>query len=138
MALQTTTTSSLGPRINVTPLIDVLLVLLIIFMVISPLKPNQFTVKAPEKAPATDEINPLALVVTLDSGGGLRLNASPATTLNELEDLLHRALDGRPLDLKTTFIKAPQGVRYAEVIRVIDVMKAAGCAPIGLQIEELD
>lgn len=137
MALQAKT--SMSPSINVTPLIDVLLVLLIIFMVISPMRPNQFEVKAPEKAPSGDNsINPLSLVVTLESNGQYRLNSSPAATLDELEGLLHRALDGRPLDLKATFIKAPSGTRYSEVIRVIDVMKAVGCTPIGLQTEALD
>jgi biopolymer transport protein ExbD len=137
MALQAAAGST-GPQINVTPLIDVLLVLLIIFMVISPMRPNQFEVKAPEKAPPDEGSHSLALVVTLDGSGGFRLNSTPAATLIELEGLLHRALDGRPLDLKTTFIKAPRGLHYGEVIRVIDVMKAAGCAPIGLQIEGLD
>ena len=137
MAMQAAT--GIGPSINVTPLIDVLLVLLIIFMVISPMRPNQFEVKAPEKAPpGADQPNPLALVVTLDANGQYRLNSTPTASLDELAVLLHRALDGRPLDLKATFIKAPRGTRYSEVIRVIDVMKAAGCAPIGLQTEELD
>jgi hypothetical protein len=46
-----------------------------------------------------------------------------------LKALLHSALDGRPLDYKGTFIKAPRGLQYSEVIKVIDVMAAAGCAP---------
>jgi biopolymer transport protein ExbD len=136
MALSAST--STNPSINVTPLIDVLLVLLIIFMVISPMKPNQFTVKAPEKAAGKNDGNTLSLVVTLDANGQYRLNSSPAASLDELAGLLHRALDGRPLDLKATFIKAPRGTRYSEVVRVIDVMRAAGCTPIGLQTEALD
>ena len=132
------TNQSATPSINVTPLIDVLLVLLIIFMVISPNKPSRFEVKAPEKAegpvsPAVD-----TLVVTVATGGGYQLNAQPAATLNDLEGLLHYALDARPLDRKATFIKAPRGLPYGEVVRVIDTMKAAGCAPIGLQLENLD
>ncbi len=129
---------SARPNINVTPLIDVLLVLLIIFMVISPMKPSRFDVKAPEKAEGP--VNPAVdtLVVTVGAGGGYQLNAQPAATLNDLEGLLHFALDARPLDRKATFIKAPHGLAYGEVVRVIDTLKAAGCTPIGLQLENLD
>jgi biopolymer transport protein ExbD len=132
------TNQSTTPSINVTPLIDVLLVLLIIFMVISPMKPSRFDVKAPEKADGP--VNPVedTLVVAVMAGGGYQLNRRPAATLNDLEGLLHFALDARPLDRKATFIKAPRGLPYGEVVRVIDTMKAAGCAPIGLQLENLD
>ncbi|MGH9836082.1 MAG: ExbD/TolR family protein [Blastocatellia bacterium] len=127
------------PFINVTPLIDVLLVLLIIFMILSPIRPSKFAAKIPEKAePPDDRINPLALVVTINRDGGYALNTQPADTLEELQSQLHRALDGRPDNLKAVFLKAPRTLRYGETVKVIDVMKLAGSAPIGLQIEELD
>lgn len=126
------------PVINVTPLIDVLLVLLIIFMVISPSRPSRFETKIPEKASHSQDDNPLSLVVTLNREGGYQLNSQPATTLAELDTLLHQALDGRPESLKTVFIKAPRVSRYGEIVKVIDVMKAAGSTPIGMQIENLD
>ncbi|MBL8190275.1 MAG: biopolymer transporter ExbD [Acidobacteria bacterium] len=127
------------PVINVTPLIDVLLVLLIIFMVISPQKPSRFDARIPEKAtsPETDAHN-LSLVVTINPTGGYQLNSSPAANLPELDALLHRALDGRPENLKAVFLKAPRALHYGEVVKVIDVMKSAGSAPIGLQIENLN
>jgi len=128
-----------APLINVTPLIDVLLVLLIIFMIISPARPNKFDAKIPDKQP--DEVKKetdLALVVTIDHGGGYALNMQPAKTLDELQSQLSRALDGRPVDLKAVFLKAPRTLNYGEVAKVIDIMKLAGCAPIGLQIENLD
>jgi biopolymer transport protein ExbD len=128
-----------APFINVTPLIDVLLVLLIIFMIISPTRPNKFDAKIPDKQP--DEVkkeNDLALVVTINHGGGYALNMQPAKTLDELQSQLSRALDGRPVDLKAVFLKAPRTLNYGEVAKVIDIMKLAGCAPIGLQIENLD
>ena len=62
----------------------------------------------------------------------------PAKTLDELQSQLRRAIDGRPADLKAVFLKAPRTVNYGEVAKVIDLMKFAGCAPIGLQIENLD
>jgi biopolymer transport protein TolR len=128
------------PFINVTPLIDVLLVLLIIFMIISPARPNKFDARIPDKQKSDDikTETDLALVVTINQGGGYALNMQPAKTLDELQSQLRRALDGRPVDLKGVFLKAPRTLNYGEVAKVIDIMKFAGCAPIGLQIENLD
>ncbi|MFN0110127.1 MAG: ExbD/TolR family protein [Blastocatellia bacterium] len=130
-------TNTATPFINVTPLIDVLLVLLIIFMVISPTKPARFEAKIPEKATQPGE-NDLSLVVTVNGEGGYQLNSQPAATLADLDALLHRALDERPQDRKAVFLKAPRGLHYGEVVKVVDVMKAAGTTPIGLQIENLN
>jgi biopolymer transport protein ExbD len=129
-----------APFINVTPLIDVLLVLLIIFMIISPTRPSKFDARIPDKQTpdGIDVVNNSALVVTIDHGGGYALNMQPAKTLDELHAQLSRALDGRPVDLKAVFLKAPRTLNYGEVAKVIDIMKLAGCAPIGLQIENLD
>ena len=130
------------PYINVTPLIDVLLVLLIIFMVISPTKPHQFQSQVPEKPPDEQKDlppDPLTLVVTVPKqGGGYKLNQTDAATLTDLSTLLHTALDGRPADRKAVFLKAPQALEYGKVVEVIDVIKEAGGAPIGLQIEGLE
>jgi len=129
-----------APFINVTPLIDVLLVLLIIFMIISPMRPNKFDAKIPEKLkPEPDEVvcNE-SLVVTINSGRGYALNTESFSTLDALQSRLHSALDGRPEDRKAVFLKAPRILNYGEVVKVIDVMKIAGCMPIGLQIENLD
>jgi biopolymer transport protein ExbD len=130
------------PYINVTPLIDVLLVLLIIFMVISPAKPNRFEARIPEKLPPDSPPEPaceLCLVVSVMPGGaGYKLNAQEAATLADLNAQLHLALDGRPSDRKAVFLKAPSTLAYGEVVKVIDVMKEAGSAPIGLQLEYLD
>jgi len=129
-----------APFINVTPLIDVLLVLLIIFMIISPTRPNKFDAKIPNQQDPEKPVPApaLALVVTINQGGGYALNMQPANTLGELRSQLHRALDGRPDDLRAVFLKAPRALNYGEVVKVIDVMKIAGCAPIALQSENLD
>ena len=76
--------------------------------------------------------------MTINHGGGYALNSQPANTLDELQSKLLRALDGRPIDIKAVFLKAPRVLNYGEVVKVIDVMKIAGCAPIALQIENLD
>ena len=131
------------PYINVTPLIDVLLVLLIIFMVISPQKPHRFEAKIPEKPPEEKKEtppDPLALLVTIPAGkgGGYKLNTTDVKTLQELQDLLLKSITGRPADRKAVFIKGPMGLPYGEVVKVIDVVTAAGGSPIGLQIEDLE
>jgi|SRR5262245_23248920 len=127
------------PEINVTPLIDVLLVLLIIFIVISPTIPSKFEAKLPEKREQgkPNKAYP-TLVVTVTTKGDYLLNLDPVTTLADLQGLLSRVLENRPLEDKAVFIKAPWSEKYGEIVKVIDVMKAAGSAPIGLQIEGLE
>ena len=136
------TGSNAEPNINVTPLIDVLLVLIIIFMVISPQKPHRFETKVPEKPPEDQKDlppDPLSLLVTIPiRGTGYKLNTQDASTPQDLYDQLYKALNGRPSDRKSVFIKGPASLNYGEVVKVIDVVKKAGGSPIGLQIEDLE
>ena len=143
------------PNINVTPLIDVLLVLLIIFMIITPVKPSKFEAKVPaepkEQKDLVVEANPLSLVVTVNpQSRALSLNNEAQGTLEEPEALTNRLLEifsqrerdnvRRPNSNeteKTLFIKSPTSVRYGDVVKVIDAVKAAGASPIGLQIDDL-
>lgn len=143
------------PNINVTPLIDVLLVLLIIFMIITPVKPSKFEAKVPaepkEQANLVVEPNPLSLVVTINPATrGLALNNEPQGTIDEPEALTARLKEifaQRERDNirstitnqteKTLFIKSPTSVRYGDVVKVIDAVKVADATPIGLQIDDL-
>lgn len=130
------------PDINVTPLIDVLLVLLIIFMVITPLKPHKLESKVPERAQAgTEVVNPLVIVLGLeiDPQGrvtGVKVNQDPVP-LEELDTRLKDILTPLPSDRKTVFIRAARNAIYGEVVRIIDIAKDAGASPIGLQIDDL-
>lgn len=126
------------PNINVTPLIDVLLVLLIIFMAISPVKPHKYETKVPEKPKDKQPVEDLALVVSVSHERGYLLNQTRAETLGDLNSLLHKALDGRPADRKTVFIKGAPTLRYNEVAQVLDTVKESGAGPIGLQLDGLD
>lgn len=144
------------PTINVTPLIDVLLVLLIIFMVITPLKPSRFEAKVPAE-PKDDEQNvnvkpnPLTLVVAINKETkGITLNNSAFGDVSDTEMLSNELRkifkdrenngvfrEGTNEVEKTIFLKSPKSVRYGDVVKVIDAAKAAGASPIGLQIDDL-
>ena len=156
-------TSSLPvPDINVTPLIDVLLVLLIIFMVAAPLKPSRFTAKLPSQAQHELPLQPdkRTLVVTIQPDRTLLLNALTdmgtvddmskltAKLFSVFEERFHNRVyrdDMRTrIDLpekvrieKTVFIKAPRSMPYGEVMRVMDGLKGTGADPIGLQLDDL-
>lgn len=153
-----------APSINVTPLIDVLLVLLIIFMVVAPLRPARFKALVPEEPRRTQPPptpDPLTLVVAIDSQRRLRVNGEQVAGTTEdaggvvrflAEKFEERRRAGTlrrgVLDLsslpeaerveKTVFVKAPRSISYGEVARVIDAIKGAGANPVGLQIDELE
>jgi biopolymer transport protein ExbD len=142
------------PNINVTPLIDVLLVLLIIFMVISPSKPTAFQAKVPaesrNKPPMRD--NPNTLIVTVNADYSLKLNReNEMGTVEDSEkvtDRLRETFDIRAREgvfrpdsnevEKTVFIKAPKNLNYGSVAKVVDAVKLSGAQPIGLQIDDLE
>lgn len=147
------------PKINVTPLIDVLLVLLIIFMVITPPQPSALDAKIPQE-PTDDPLvipRPDTLVVAIDRDSSLRLNrenlAATVDDTNELVQRLRAVFDQRTLNLafaetrdgtspprieKTVFIKAPQSLDYGSVAKVLDAVKMSGASPVSLQIDDLD
>jgi len=151
------------PNINVTPLIDVLLVMLIIFMVVSPLKPARFLAKVPSQPIKDDRVNPppLGLVVTIKYDRSLMLNSTndvgsiydTSKLSSMLVDVFQQRLKNHAyseqlrdrIDLpdemrieRTVFIKAPRAIPYADVVRVLDGIKGAGANPVGLQIDDLN
>lgn len=151
------------PDINVTPLIDVLLVLLIIFMVASPLRPGKFTAKLPSQPQQNQpDIKPdiRTLVVTIEPDNTLRLNSltemgtvdDPSKLSSRLVALFEERTRNKVyrddmrnrIDLpdrfrveKTVFIKAPRNMPYGRIMRVMDGLKGAGAEPIGLQLDDL-
>ncbi|HYN24732.1 MAG TPA: biopolymer transporter ExbD [Pyrinomonadaceae bacterium] len=152
------------PYINVTPLIDVLLVLLIIFMVITPLKPSRFKADIPTQRDPNEDLsqlkpNPLTLVVSISNDLQIKLNQDSMGSVNDtafLSQKLAQVFQQRKEQRaykpgmetrsdvpeqdrieKTVFIKAPRGLRYEEVVKVIDAIKGAGANPVGLQVDDL-
>ena len=152
------------PYINVTPLIDVLLVLLIIFMVVTPLKPSRFKADIPTQRDPNEDLsqlkpNPLTLVVSIASDLSIKLNQDSLGSVNDPSQLaarLRQVFDLRKdqraykigletrTDLKeedriekTVFVKAPRTMKYGDVVKVIDAIKGAGANPVGLQVDDL-
>jgi len=143
------------PYINVTPLIDVLLVLLIIFMVVTPLKPSRFEAKVPSEPDSQQDLsqikpNPLTLVVTIANDLKLKLNQDDMGSVNDTGAMSQRLAGlfaqrkeqraykpGTEEVEKTVFVKAPRSLKYGDVVKVIDAIKGAGANPVGLQVDDL-
>jgi biopolymer transport protein ExbD len=120
----------LSSDINVTPMIDVLLVLLIIFMMTQPLSRRAFDVQVPpeeqqrQKQPQRSD----QIVLELRPDGSYAINNNPVT-LAALDQALHQIYDARPA--KLMFIKAAPTRKYAEVVEVMDRARGAGVQVIG-------
>jgi len=152
------------PYINVTPLIDVLLVVLIIFMVITPLRPSKFQADIPTQRDPNEDLsqlkpNPLTLVVSISNDLQLKLNQDSVGSVNDTSQLSQRlaqlfrerksqraykpGMETRtdlPEDERlerTVFVKAPRSLKYGDVVKVIDAIKGAGASPVGLQVDDL-
>jgi len=123
--------------INVTPMVDVMLVMLIIFMVITPMLSKGRTVEmVPTKNPipmqAADKSD--AIVVAVERDGKTYLNVTqmqPEDLPQKVKDLLSNRQD------KTVFIKADRRAKYERVVDVVDNLRAAGVDNVGLLTEQM-
>ncbi len=128
-----------GPMsdINVTPMVDVMLVMLIIFMVITPMLSKGVSVdlvktKNPIPMQAADKSDAVIVAVTRDGKTYLNTTQLPADQLPpKVKDLLTNRLD------KMVFVKSDSRARYEKVVEVVDNLRAAGVDQLGLLTEQI-
>ncbi len=119
--------------INITPLVDIVLVLLIIFMVITPLLQMGYDVKVPPKA-TVDQPQPTLdqLIVSITLQNRIFLNKQEVTAqqlTQQLSDILKNRRD------KTVFFSADDGTTYGECVKVMDIVRTAGANNLGIVLE---
>ena len=134
MAMSAGGTGDYKSDINITPLVDVVLVLLIIFMVITPLLQMGYDVKVPPKATeqTISQVPPDQLIVSVMPGNKIYLNKQELTA-QQLSAQLSDNLKNR--SQKTVFFSADDSVPYEQCAKAMDIVKNAGATNIGIVLE---
>ena len=125
MAMSAGKTGTLTNDINVTPMIDVLLVLLIIFMMVIPMSRKAIDLQLPDPTPQPESNSPPPSQIVLEvlPGETFKINSQPVTKA-ELGKKLKEIYDPRPD--KIIFVKGDPKVKYSDVITAMDVARGAG------------
>ncbi len=134
MAMAAGNSGGVQSDINVTPMIDVLLVLLIIFMITQPLSRKAIDIQVPPPNSTTQSTAASnQIVLELTDNGGYAINSQPVPK-DQLDAQIHAVFDNRPA--KLLFIKAASNRIYQDVIDAMDVARGAGVQIIGFTPKE--
>jgi TolR protein len=123
--------------INVTPLVDVMLVLLIIMMLVAPLLQQGITVTLPKATNSVDKPETrgqTTIAISVDKH--VYLNAKEVEDKEKLGEAVKELFEDKAADEKVVFIKADQGVDYGAVMATMDQLRAAGIEDMGLITEK--
>jgi biopolymer transport protein ExbD len=117
--------------INITPYIDILLVLLIIFMVAAPLKKHEEDIKVPKPAPQNmpKDVKNDTIIVDVEADHTIKLNSTPVT-VDKLGSMLSEIFSRRAN--KNMFIRGEATLPYGDVFKVLDIAKQSGVLDIAL------
>ena len=128
------------PDMNVTPLVDVVLVLLIIFMVLAPVMTEAFNVRLPPKDDKDEQLDDAndpnqPLVVSVAEDGTVEVNSVVIET-SELSDRLHRMFNARPDNL--LYLDGADEASYGSVLTILDLARQGGATPVVLITKKLE
>lgn len=122
-------------EINVTPFVDIMLVLLIIFMVAAPLATVSIEVKLPTAAAEPQENPPTPVFISIQNDGGVFIGDN-RTTVGEIGDNLRYLIRTRNPAEERIFIRADQGTRYGDFMQVMNALQDNGFYSVGLVGED--